>query len=150
MRFRNTLVLVLGILATGCGGAASQLVLATTLGGASGRPMSCGGAASSPQRAFEFTAPSDALYRFESRTRDYDGVLSVFDVSGRELGCNDDAGSARRSRVEAFLTAGQTVHIVQGGYHGAAGNFQVEVSTRDDVEGEMLIEEVGQGSYVVP
>ena len=148
MRLPSTL-LVLVLLATGCGGAASQLVVATTIGGAGGRPMSCGGASRSPQRAFEFTAPGDGTYRFDSRTRDYDGVLAVFDANGRELGCNDDAGSTRRSRVEAFLVEGQTVHIVQGGYNGAAGSFHVQVTTGDDVAGELTIEEIGQGSYVV-
>lgn len=133
----------------GCGVLRSQRVASSTHGMPPIRPVSCGSAGGAPQRGFEFTAPGDGIYAFESRTRDYDGVLSIWDPSGRELGCNDDAGSTRRSRIDLLLVEGQTVEIVQSGYSGAAGTFELQVSTGDDVAGELRIEPLGQGSYVL-
>ncbi|MDQ3032025.1 MAG: hypothetical protein M3Y87_06385 [Myxococcota bacterium] len=133
----------------GCGVLRSQRVVSSTHGMPAIRPISCGSAGQAPQRAFEFTAPGDGYYAFESRTRDYDGVLAIWDPNGQELGCNDDAGSTRRSRIDLLLVEGQTVEIIQGGYSGAAGTFELQVRTGDDVGGELRIEPLGQGSYVL-
>jgi hypothetical protein len=137
------------VVLAGCGVLRSPRVASTTRGGAIIRPVGCGAGRGAPQRGFEFTAPGDGFYVFESRTRDYDGVLSIWDPSGRELGCNDDTGSTRRSRIELLLVEGQTVEVIQSGYGGAAGTFDLQVSTGDAVEGELEIVPLGQGSYVV-
>lgn len=136
------------VLLAGCGVLRSPRVASTTLGGVAIRPVGCG-SRSAPQRGFEFTAPGDGFYVFESRTRDFDGVLAIWDPAGRELGCNDDAGSTRRSRVELLLVEGQTVEVIQGSYGSGAGTFELQVSTGDEVGGELRLVPLGQGSYVV-
>ncbi|AKF09988.1 hypothetical protein DB32_007137 [Sandaracinus amylolyticus] len=107
----------------------SQRVRGSTRGGPSGlRAISCGNAAGSPMRSVVFVAPRSATYVFESATTDYDGVLSVWDPSTGELGCNDDHSSTRASQVTVPLREGQRVEVVQGGYSGAAGSYELWVN----------------------
>ncbi|UJR86567.1 hypothetical protein [Sandaracinus amylolyticus] len=107
----------------------SQRVRGSTRGGPSGlRAITCGNASGSPMRSFAFVAPRSATYVFESATSDYDGVLAVWDPSAGELGCNDDYSSTRASQVTVTLRAGQAVEVVQGGYSGAAGGFEIWVN----------------------
>lgn len=106
----------------------SSHVHGRTTGSFSRRAISCGAAASSPQVEHAFVAPRSGTYTFDSTTSDYDGVLSVFDASGTELACNDDHGSTRASEVVVTLTAGQSVTVVQGGYAGGAGSFELWVT----------------------
>jgi hypothetical protein len=105
--------------------AESSHLSGTTWGGSPRRPITCGGAASSPQHAYTFVAPRSATYTFESRTSDYDGVLAVYDPNGIELGCNDDYESTRSSQVIVTLSEGQTVEVLQGGYSGASGHYEL-------------------------
>lgn len=100
----------------------------STVGGSSRRPITCGGASSSPQRRYTFVAPRSAVYVFDSRTSDYDGVLAVWDPSGNELACNDDHSDTRTSQVTVALTEGQAVEVIQGGYSGASGHFDLWVT----------------------
>lgn len=99
-----------------------------TTGSFSRRSISCGAASSSPQVEHAFVAPRGGTYTFDSTTSDYDGVIAVFDASGVELACNDDHGSTRASEVVVTLAEGQAVTVVQGGYAGGAGSFELWVT----------------------
>jgi hypothetical protein len=101
-------------------------------GGGGSYGLTCGGASSSPQRAFPFVATIGGTYTFDSTTSDYDGVIGVMDASGAELACNDDHGSTRASEVQVTLAAGQRVIVVQGGYAGASGDFDLWVTPPPD------------------
>ncbi len=140
----TALALALGVLTPGCGflfvslrgaieGAGGPLgesshVHGRTTGSFGRRPISCGAASGSPQDEHTFVAPRAATYTFESITSDYDGVLAIFDANGSELGCNDDHGSTRASEVVVTLTEGASVQVVQGGYAGAAGSYELWVT----------------------
>ena len=89
--------------------------------------ITCGSAARSPQNAFHFVAPRGGTYNFDSTTSDYDGVIAVYASGGGELACNDDHGSTRASEVLVPLSQGQDVIVVQGGYAGASGHFELWV-----------------------
>lgn len=106
----------------------SEHVSGRTSGGWSRRAISCGAAASSPQNEHAFVAPSAGSYTFDSTTSDYDGVIAVFDANGLELACNDDHGSTRQSEVVVPLAEGQAVTVVQGGYAGGSGSYQLWVT----------------------
>ncbi len=106
----------------------SARVSGRTTGASSRRAISCGAASGSPQNEHAFVAPSAGTFTFDSVTNDYDGVLAVYDASGNELGCNDDHGSTRASEVVVVLAAGQAVTVVQGGYAGGSGSYQVWVT----------------------
>src|SRR5262249_17666340 len=96
--------------------------------GSSQRELACSHGGDAPQHVYTFVATRDALYSFESRTTDYDGVLSVRDpVADRELACNDDTNGSRGSEVVLSLTAGQRVEVVQGGYEGNSGRYELWV-----------------------
>jgi hypothetical protein len=106
----------------------SQRVSGRTSGGFSRHAISCGAASGSPQNDHGFVAPAAGTYTFDSITSDYDGVIAVYDANGMELACNDDHGSTRASEVAVVLSAGQTVTVVQGGYAGGAGSYEMWVT----------------------
>ncbi len=89
----------------------------STLGHSNAMSGSCGGD-EAPERTFEFTAPLDGLYTFDTNTSDFDTVLYLLegDCTGVELACDDDGGSATQSRLVTPLSAGQTVVVVVDGY----------------------------------
>ena len=110
---------------SGGGTLAGAHVSGATSGGMARRPISCGGAASSPQNVYTFVAPQTGTYTFESRTSDYDGVLAVYAASGSELACNDDYQDTRSSQVMVALSEGQAVEVIQGGYAGGSGHYEL-------------------------
>lgn len=116
-------------------GSAGPITMSTRVSGrTSGRshhPFTCGGAAQSPQNEHPFVAPADGTYTFDSTTTDYDGVLGVFDASDNQLACNDDHSGTRASEVVVSLSAGQVVTVVQGGYLGASGSYEMWVTPTD-------------------
>ena len=99
----------------------------STSGGGRAHAISCGAASQSPQRVYEFTAPRADVFVFDSTTSDYDGVLAIYDAHGSELGCNDDHGGTRASQVTLSLSEGDRVRVVQGGYSGRAGHYELWV-----------------------
>ncbi len=107
----------------------SSHVSGNTAGGRSRHAISCGAAAGSPQIDHVFVAPHSATFTFDSSTNNYDGVLAVYDANGNELGCNDDHGSTRQSEVVVSLGEGQSVLVVQGGYAGGSGGYEMWVSS---------------------
>lgn len=106
----------------------STHVSGRTTGGSARRAISCGAASGSPQNEHAFVAPQAGTYTFDSSTSDYDGVIAVYDANGLELACNDDHGSTRQSEVVVTLAAGASVTIVQGGYAGGAGSYEMWVT----------------------
>jgi hypothetical protein len=111
-------------------GALPVQVVGSTLGLPDGNQPSCVAVASGAgDVTFEFTAPANGNYTFDTFGSAYDTALYVLDsCGGLELGCNDDAGGTVQSRVQAPLTAGQTVIIVVDGYGAATGDFVLNVN----------------------
>jgi hypothetical protein len=90
------------------------------------------GGGGGPETTFEFTAPVDGLYSIDVLEGTlFDTVLYVRDgdCSGVELACNDDVvPSIFQSRVDLFLTAGQTIVVFVDGYSaGDFGSFVLQV-----------------------
>jgi hypothetical protein len=84
---------------------------------------------SSPDVAFEWTAPAAGTYTIDTFGSMYDTVLFVLDgtCSGPELGCDDDTFDLQ-SQVVVSLAAGQTVVIVVDGYGGETGDFVLRIN----------------------
>jgi hypothetical protein len=88
--------------------------------------LPCGAAQpGTPDATYTFTPSEDGQYVFRTQT-DYDGTLAVFE-NGTVLGCNDDDGSTRASRVGVALVAGRTYQVVVDGFNGGRGSFQLQV-----------------------
>ena len=90
-------------------------------------------------RAYEFTAPVDGMYQFDTLgTTQADTVLALYDqCGGTEAACNDDAGvwpEDMNSVIVRNLVAGQTVVVVVDSYDGdiGTGSFTLNI---DLVEG---------------
>jgi MYXO-CTERM domain-containing protein len=86
---------------------------------------------------YSFTAPDDGTYVFDTNGSAMDDtVLAVFDEcsSGNGLppallGCDDDSGVGRHSRIDGIMKAGQSVCIaVAGRYLSEHGAFTLNVS----------------------
>jgi hypothetical protein len=84
---------------------------------------------SSPDVAFEWTAPAAGTYTIDTFGSTYDTVLFVLDgtCGGPELGCDDDTFQTQ-SQVVVSLAAGQTVVIVVDGYGGSVGDFVLRIN----------------------
>ena len=86
-------------------------------------------AASASLAVFTWTAPGTGEYVFDTRESTYDTALSAF--AGRcgleELACNDDTHGLQ-SEVRLPLTAGETVTLAVGGYHGRTGDFVLNIA----------------------
>jgi len=101
-------------------------VTGSTAGGTDTRVLSCGApTAGTPDVTYAFTPPEAGVYIFRTQT-DYDGTLEVFDGAS-SLGCNDDDGSTRASRVTTTLQGGRTYAVVLDGFGSQAGGFQLVV-----------------------
>lgn len=92
---------------------------------------SCGDAGA-PDVVYEFTAPADGVYLFQTAGSSFDTVLALVDTSdcSTELACNDDdlSRSDLSSLIAADLTAGQNVAVVIQGFQGASGPFELTIS----------------------
>lgn len=103
-------------------------VRGTTVGAPDTITLSCGAPRpGTPDVTFTFVPPEDGMYVFRTQT-DYDGTLEVFDDSSASLGCNDDDGSTRASRVTATLSAGRTYRVVLDGYAGGMGSYELSAT----------------------
>jgi hypothetical protein len=90
------------------------------------RLLSCGApTAGTPDVSYSFTPQESGVFVFHTET-DYDGTLEVFDGS-TSLGCNDDDGSTRASRVTTNLQSGRTYTVVVDGFSSNSGNFRLAV-----------------------
>jgi hypothetical protein len=75
---------------------------------------------------FEWTAPADDNFIFDSFGSDFDTILAVYEGpafgSLTQLATNDDTGTGFQSRVVFTATGSQTYRIVVDGYQGLQGN----------------------------
>ena len=102
-----------------------------------GKPL-CAPAATGQNDVFQFIAPADGRYRFETLGGDVDTVIWARSACGIrlrefEIACNDDvvAGNAL-SRVELNLSANAVVYIFVDSYRiSGRGPYQLR-STRED------------------
>ncbi len=98
-----------------------QMVMADTAGGDNTTAGTCGGVPS-PDTGYQFTAPNDGFFVFETIGSALDTVVYVRDggCDGVELGCNDNVASGvTDSRVTTRLDAGQTVVATVDGANGS-------------------------------
>ncbi|MEX1368806.1 MAG: hypothetical protein AB1Z98_37105 [Nannocystaceae bacterium] len=104
---------------------------------------SCGGLGS-PDYAYLWTAPADAVYRFDTAGSELDTVLYLLEGSclGAERTCNDDAGGPAAAAA-AFLAAGETVVIVVDGA-GETGDFTLTVEETTD-SGDCCVPQMDPG-----
>lgn len=88
-----------------------------------------GGGYGSPDEAFEFTAPVDGFYTFDTEGSDFDTVLQLLASDcTTAIECNDDGGTNLLSSIGLNLLAGETVVVVVSGYSDATGNFVLNVA----------------------
>lgn len=109
---------------------------------------SCGGLGS-PDHAYQWTAPADAVYRFDTAGSAFDTVLYLLEDScfGPERVCNDDAGGTTAA-ADAYLLAGQTVIVVVDGA-GASGDFTLSVEETTD-SGDCCVPHMDPGCETPP
>lgn len=106
----------------------------TTVAAGDDHAGSClGEGAGSPERVFQWTAPSAGTFDIDTAGSAFDTILYVLTAcaDGDELACNDDIDGELlnlRSTLSVTLTAGQTIVIVVDGYGGSAGTFQVNIA----------------------
>jgi hypothetical protein len=87
----------------------------------------------SPEAVYDFFAPFDGTYVFDTYGSSYDTVLSIVDAgSCGEWACNDD-WLGLDSRVEVALFAGQEVLVSVDGL-GDAGAYELHVNTYTPAE----------------
>ncbi len=80
---------------------------------------------------WEWTAPINGNYSFDTSSSDFDTVLYILDgCNGTELACNDDQGSLYTAGTNIALLAGDTVTIGVGSFAGRAssGTVGMEIS----------------------
>lgn len=79
---------------------------------------------------YQFTAPADGTYVFDTVGTMYDTVLAVVDgCGGMELDCSDDVAMMTTSQITIDLTAGQSVIVAVEGYGGLTGPFTLNISS---------------------
>ncbi|MEN0066747.1 MAG: putative metal-binding motif-containing protein [Myxococcota bacterium] len=81
------------------------------------------GASNATDYSFQFTAPLDGLYTFDTVGSGYDTVIAAFDgCGGIQLDCNDDTFGLQ-SQITLSLTAGEIAVIVVDGFSSNSGDF---------------------------
>ncbi|MFT6400241.1 MAG: cysteine-rich repeat protein, partial [Bradymonadia bacterium] len=104
-------------------------------------PSPCGGATEgTPEMSYEFVAPGDGLYDFDTvredgfdSERDYDTVLYLRSECGAEADiiCNDDVGIEESVFSEILavpLAAGESIIVYVAGFSGRCGDFELEIN----------------------
>ena len=78
---------------------------------------------------FEFTAPADGSYTFDTLGSGFDTILTLLDsCGGTELECDDDiGGGVTQSEITRFMVSGETVIVVVDGFNGAAGQVTLNI-----------------------
>ncbi len=90
--------------------------------------QSCGGGGGEDS-LYEFTAPADATFIFDTAGSGIDTTLSVIDgCGGPELACNDDVGMELTSQLSLPMTMGQTAIVVVDSFDGMSGAFNLNVT----------------------
>ncbi len=74
-----------------------------------------------------FTPPAATEYIISLCNSGFDTTLAVFDDTGLEIGCNDDACDSQ-SKLNITLTGGRTYAIRVAGFDGAAGDYILNIT----------------------
>lgn len=108
---------------------------------ASSFALSCG-LGSASEAVFVWTAPFDAVYRFDTAGSSFDTVLAVLGgfCGAQEFGCNDDALGVF-SAVSTLVPAGQMVTIVVEGKHGEVGPLVLNI--HEETAQECVFADIG-------
>ncbi len=90
---------------------------------------SCG-VGSSPEAAFEWTAPSTGYYAFDSSGSAFDTVVAVLDgdCDGDELACSNANGASPQGRAITRVEKDQRVVVLLDGNLGEKGDATLQVS----------------------
>jgi hypothetical protein len=103
--------------------APGQAAQGDTRGGADRVTPPCGSRPGSPDQSWTFTPPRTGTYQLQVDA-DYDSVLAIYRPgSPTPIGCNDDHGSTRVSRVVTQLDVGVSYEVVVDGFGGASGTY---------------------------
>lgn len=95
------------------------------------RQPSCGSAPGTRDEVWRFVAPTTRFYRVQVQAR-FDSTLAVYAAgSSRELGCNDDSGSATISQLILRLDAGAAYDVVVDGYNKNRAAYEIGVFESD-------------------
>ncbi|MBC8068994.1 MAG: hypothetical protein IAG13_11730 [Deltaproteobacteria bacterium] len=111
------------------GNTVPQTISGTTVGGDNTLAGSCGGDFSADD-IYEFSAPQDGLYQFDTFGSALDTVLYLRNATcgGEELDCNDDfTPNEDNSRIIAGMTSGQTVLLAVDGNGVGAYDLNVDL-----------------------
>ncbi len=123
-------------------------VTGTTIGSPDTRQLSCGApTVGTPDVTYVFTPQETGTFIFHTQT-DYDGTLEIFDGQS-SLGCNDDDGSTRASRVTVQLQAGRSYAVVLDGFGSSQGTFTLGVDhpgTQSASGGALAVGQTVQGT----
>jgi hypothetical protein len=100
---------------------------------------SCGSTETAPDVWFLFVPEEDAVLLASTCGSDYDTVLSVHSTCpgapANTIACNDD-DCGLGSVVVLPVRSGETYYIRVSGYSGASGAFHLDLSLRQQAEGE--------------
>jgi len=104
---------------------------------------------------FSFTPPVSGNYVVSLCGSDYDTTLALFSgfcASPQDLACNEDSDSCGpSSQLCVNLTLGDFYLIRVSGYDGAAGNYQLNITSSDScdsIEGEGEVLPEGEGEIL--
>jgi hypothetical protein len=104
----------------------AAVAMGTTVGGGDDFDPACA-AGNAADVQYQWTAPADGSYTFDTVGSTYDTILTVrTHCTGVDLGCNDDT-MMLLSEVTVNLVAGQSVLIVIDGYN-ATGNYVLNIN----------------------
>jgi hypothetical protein len=110
------------------GSAVPQSVNGNNAGGGNDVTPACGGGGGE-DKVYQFTAPVDGWYAFDTFGSTFDTTLSAFtECGGAQLACNDDAAGTLQSRISLGLEAGQSVLLVVDSYAGDVGAFTLNIT----------------------
>lgn len=105
----------------------AAVAMGTTLGAGDDFTPSCSGPGNDEDVQFQWTAPADGAFTFDTVGSDFDTVLMVLvDCGGSELNCNDDT-MMLLSEVTVDLLAGQSVLVVIDGWQ-ETGNYVLNIN----------------------
>lgn len=103
-----------------------QMIMGDNTGGGDDATPGC--AAGGEDTVYEFTAPADGWYRFDTVGSSFDTTLSLLDAcGGAELLCNDNAGGDTDSVIEVELAMGEVVTLAVEGSAGEVGSFSLTI-----------------------
>ena len=102
--------------------------IGSTLYSSDDYPQTCGSLGGADE-AYEFVAPVDGRYTFDTFGSSYDTALQLIaDDCSTTIECGDDAGGTLESEVQIDLLAGERILVVVGGFSTNVGDYVLNVS----------------------